>query len=153
MVTQLLDFAGWVPALYFAGALYTIVGWFLPPKRHPVVHHQPHAADVVCENVEAIAMALVIALTVKEFVAEAFVIPTGSMEPTILGTDRGKRQGDRLLALVEIDGLHPFEVQVALPTYRCGACNTEAVEPRDAVVDDLMKASAQAFRAAQLAAH
>jgi hypothetical protein len=55
--------------------------------------------------------------------------------------------------VVEIDGLHPFEVQVDLPTYRCGACKTESVEPRDAVVDDLMKASVNAFRSAQLTAH
>jgi hypothetical protein len=55
--------------------------------------------------------------------------------------------------VVEIDGLHPFEVEVDMPTYRCGACNTESVEPRDAVVEDLMKASAQAFRSAHLAAH
>jgi hypothetical protein len=67
--------------------------------------------------------------------------------------DKGSSGRVEAHRVVEIDGLHPFEVQVALPTYRCGACNTEAVEPRDAVVDDLMKASAQAFRAAQLAAH
>lgn len=53
---------------------------------------------------------------------------------------------------IEIDGLHPFEVQVDLPTYRCGACKRESVEPLDAVADDLMNASARAFRSAELAA-
>jgi hypothetical protein len=65
------------------------------------------------------------------------------------GGSSGRVESHRV---VEIDGLHAFEVQVDLPTFRCGACSTEAVEPRDAVVDDLMKASAQAFRSAQLAA-
>lgn len=66
--------------------------------------------------------------------------------------DGGSSGRVELHRVVEIDGLHPFEVQVELPTYPCGACNTEAVEPRDAVVDDLIKASAHAFRSAQLAA-
>lgn len=65
------------------------------PARDPL-------AEGVRENVEAVAMALVLALTVREFAFEAFVIPTGSMEPTILGVgtdeDGRKHQGDRLLA-------------------------------------------------------
>ncbi len=56
-------------------------------------------ADHVRENVEAIAMALILALTVKTFVYEAFQIPTSSMEPTILGANaRKNKPGDRLLA-------------------------------------------------------
>lgn len=49
------------------------------------------------ELVESLAMALVLALVVREFAFEAFKIPTGSMEPTILGDGRD-RKGDRLLA-------------------------------------------------------
>jgi hypothetical protein len=52
--------------------------------------------------------------------------------------------------VVEIDGLHPFDVRVDLPTYRCAACHTESVEPGDTLVEDLMKASAHAFRSAQV---
>ena len=59
-----------------------------------------HPADVARENVEAIVMALIIALTVREFLYEAFLIPTASMEPTIVGQEpsEGRKHGDRLLA-------------------------------------------------------
>jgi len=53
--------------------------------------------------------------------------------------------------VLEMKGLEPFGVQVDLPKYRCAACGRESVEPRDAMVDDLMKASVQAFRAAEVA--
>ncbi|MCE9636719.1 MAG: signal peptidase I [Planctomycetes bacterium] len=55
---------------------------------------KPEAAQ---EMIEALATALVLALVVREFGFEAFKIPTGSMEPTILGDGRD-RKGDRLLA-------------------------------------------------------
>ncbi|HEX5103940.1 MAG TPA: S26 family signal peptidase, partial [Pirellulaceae bacterium] len=37
------------------------------------------------ETVESIAMAVILALLFRGFVAEAFVIPTGSMAPTLRG--------------------------------------------------------------------
>src|SRR3954469_13081734 len=37
------------------------------------------------ETVEAIAVAFILAFLVRGFVAEAFVIPTGSMAPTLMG--------------------------------------------------------------------
>src|SRR6186713_3703371 len=37
------------------------------------------------ETVESIAMAVILALLFRGFVAEAFVIPTGSMAPTLEG--------------------------------------------------------------------
>src|SRR5262245_1765067 len=37
------------------------------------------------ETVESIAMAIILALLFRGFVAEAFVIPTGSMAPTLMG--------------------------------------------------------------------
>ncbi|MBX3637486.1 MAG: hypothetical protein KF683_19125 [Rubrivivax sp.] len=49
------------------------------------------------------------------------------------------------------DGLQPVAVHVDLPAYRCAACGHECVEPRDTLVSDLMKASAHAFRSAQIA--
>jgi len=59
-----------------------------------------HAADILRENVESIVMALIIALACREFLYEAFLIPTASMQPTILGKAprEGREQGDRLLA-------------------------------------------------------
>src|ERR1700758_2260490 len=37
------------------------------------------------ETVESIAVALILALLIRAFAAEAFVIPTGSMAPTLMG--------------------------------------------------------------------
>ena len=44
-----------------------------------------HPPDTVREYVESIAMAVILALVFRNFVAEAFVIPTGSMAPTLTG--------------------------------------------------------------------
>jgi hypothetical protein len=52
---------------------------------------------------------------------------------------------------VELAGLERFGVEIDLPSYRCPSCAREYVEPRDTMVNDLMKASAHAFRSAQLA--
>jgi len=40
------------------------------------------------DNLEAIAMAVVMALLLKHFVVEAYKIPSGSMQPTLIGDDR-----------------------------------------------------------------
>lgn len=42
---------------------------------------------VVAENIECFAIAVVMALILKHFIIEAYKIPTGSMQPTILGND------------------------------------------------------------------
>jgi len=49
------------------------------------------------ENVEAIAIAVVMALVIRHFAIEAFKIPTESMAPTLLGDRNGKGTGDRIL--------------------------------------------------------
>ena len=51
-----------------------------PPKDEP----KPHDGGWR-ETVESIAMAVILALLFRGFVAEAFVIPTGSMAPTLRG--------------------------------------------------------------------
>jgi signal peptidase I len=61
-----------------------------------------HAADRpldlwFAEQVEAIAIAIAMALVLKFFVIEAYQIPTGSMQPTILG-DAATGIKDRVLA-------------------------------------------------------
>ncbi|MEQ8763167.1 MAG: signal peptidase I [Planctomycetota bacterium] len=43
---------------------------------------------VVRENIEAFAIAIIMALILKFFCIEAFKIPTGSMQPTLIGADR-----------------------------------------------------------------
>lgn len=52
-----------------------------PPQRGP---HQ----DASRETLESIAFAFVLALMFRTFVAEAFVIPTGSMAPTLFGRNK-----------------------------------------------------------------
>lgn len=49
------------------------------------------------ENLEAIAISIAMALVLKFFVVEAYQIPTGSMQPTILG-DRMAGIADRIFA-------------------------------------------------------
>lgn len=51
----------------------------------------------IAEQVEAIAIAIAMALVLKFFVIEAYQIPSGSMQPTILG-DPGTGIRDRILA-------------------------------------------------------
>ena len=57
------------------------------PKRTPAPapKKQPTADQGWRETVESIAMAVILALLFRGFVAEAFVIPTGSMAPTLQG--------------------------------------------------------------------
>ena len=49
------------------------------------------------ENVEAVAIAIVMALVIRQFAIEAFKIPTESMAPTLLGETGGGGVGDRIL--------------------------------------------------------
>jgi len=50
--------------------------------------------------------------------------------------------------VLQLNGLEAFGVQVELPKLRCPSCGRESVPPEKAMVDDLMKASANAFRSA-----
>lgn len=42
----------------------------------------------VAENIECLAIAIAMALILKHFLVEAYKIPTGSMQPTIIGNDK-----------------------------------------------------------------
>jgi hypothetical protein len=64
------------------------------------------------------------------------------------GGASGRVESHRTIA---VGGQHAFDVQLEMPTFRCPACQRECVEPVDVVAADLMKASARAFRTAQLA--
>lgn len=49
---------------------------------------KPPTIVVVRETVESLAVAFILALLFKAFIAEAFVIPTGSMAPTLMGAHK-----------------------------------------------------------------
>ncbi|MGC8640794.1 MAG: signal peptidase I [Isosphaeraceae bacterium] len=53
--------------------------------RKSVKHNEPPATEGHRDTVEAIVVAFILALVVRGFEAQAFVIPTGSMAPTLMG--------------------------------------------------------------------
>lgn len=65
------------------------------------------------------------------------------------GGASSRAQATRLL---ELSGLEAFGVYVELPKLRCSVCCREYVPPGEVIVDDLMKASTRAFRAAAVSA-
>ena len=56
-------------------------------KKPPDARAAPEwlSAAAIRETIESIAIALVLALLIRAFEAEAFVVPTGSMAPTLMG--------------------------------------------------------------------
>lgn len=83
-------------------------------------HPQQTKKSVLREYVEAIGIALVLALFIRTFIVQAFKIPSGSMEPTLL-------IGDHLLVNKFIYGIkNPFTGETWVPITR--------PEPRDIIV-------------------
>src|SRR6186713_724638 len=59
-----------------------------PPSPAPPRSHSPEQQNTVKgikETIESILIAFILAFVFRAFVVEAFVIPTGSMAPTLLG--------------------------------------------------------------------
>ena len=54
----------------------------------PTSQEPPPRGLVIRETVESLAVAFILALLFKAFIAEAFVIPTGSMAPTLMGAHK-----------------------------------------------------------------
>jgi signal peptidase I len=81
-----------------------LIAGFLTETAHEALQleHKPEPqerdGETASDFIESVATAFILALIVREFVLEAFKIPTGSMEPTIYGERYGTREGDRLLA-------------------------------------------------------
>jgi signal peptidase I len=55
------------------------------PPNSPLTAPSPSTSHVIRETVESIVIAFVLAFLFRTFEAEAFVIPTGSMAPTLMG--------------------------------------------------------------------
>lgn len=58
---------------------------------------QESGLSILKDNLEAIAIAIVMALVIRHFCVEAFEIPTRSMEPTLHGAQDHDNVGDRIL--------------------------------------------------------
>src|SRR5215831_14105293 len=80
--------------------------------RQPLPRSTPPAKSVFREYSEAILVALVLALVIRTFFVQAYKIPSGSMEPTLLVGDHilvnkmiyGVRMPDSILGL-QVPGL------------------------------------------------
>ncbi|MCX8043234.1 MAG: signal peptidase I [Desulfobacterota bacterium] len=71
-------------------------------QRNATIRRGIIASVVTRENIEAILIAIVLALVIRAFVVQAFKIPSGSMEPTLL-------IGDHILVCKFIYGINlPF---------------------------------------------
>src|SRR5438067_1914272 len=58
------------------------------PTRQPAANDPPRASGISSgtrETIECVAIAFALAFLFKTFEAEAFMIPTGSMAPTLMG--------------------------------------------------------------------
>ena len=77
-----------------------------------------YASPTVVNNVESIAVAIILALLFRAFIAEAFVIPTGSMAPqTRTFLDGGQLRND-VLILGGLGGGGQDRVPLHLPDHR-----------------------------------
>jgi len=72
------------------------------------------------------------------------------LEPDGLEVEKRLELDGLELDVLELDGLNAFGVQLELPKFRCPGCGRESLPPQKSVLDDLMKASANAFRSAQV---
>ncbi len=75
-------------ALYLVGGamlLWGVFRTFFPAQQAVKKKTRPESADGLRETVESLVVAFILAFLFKSFEAEAFVIPTGSMAPTLLG--------------------------------------------------------------------
>lgn len=62
----------------------------------------------------------------------------------------GKEATVEATRVLELNGLDAFGVRVEMPKFRCHGCGRESVPPGKVVIDDMMKASANAFRSAEV---
>ncbi len=64
------------------------------PDIHPLRPKALEQAPLLRDLIESFTFAIIMALVIKSFLAEAYKVPTGSMEPTIHGA---QENGDRIL--------------------------------------------------------
>ncbi|MFH1551224.1 MAG: signal peptidase I [Planctomycetota bacterium] len=64
----------------------------------------------ICENLESLVIALILSVVIRQYVAEAYKIPTGSMQPTLMGdNDADEGYGDRIVVDKMYYHFHPVK--------------------------------------------
>ena len=71
-----------------------------PANRKKNAETSQEEVQSVRETIESIVVAFILAFLFRAFVAEAFVIPTGSMAPTLMGVMRTQRTRCKLCRMV-----------------------------------------------------
>lgn len=78
-----------LPGEFLAGAVSGLVfgseRLMKKPDKSSQPRYEPRGYGVIRDYVESVAMAIILALLFRMFLLEAFVIPTGSMAPTLHG--------------------------------------------------------------------
>src|SRR6516225_3057201 len=80
------------------------------------------------ETVEAIVVAMILAFLIRGFEAEAFVIPTGSMAPTLMGRHKEVTcpQCNEVYAVNAADEVDGHEMNVRVVAGTCPNCHYQA---------------------------
>lgn len=72
--------------MYTFGRVVATAATIVPMAEPPANHHAPRQPrNTAIDVVQSLLVAFVLAMTFRGFVAEGFVIPTGSMAPTLMG--------------------------------------------------------------------
>ena len=70
----------------------------VPTDAQPATGGPPRRRSRVREDIEAVILAVIFVIIIREYVAEAYKIPTGSMEPTLMGDSvPGRGDGDNII--------------------------------------------------------
>ena len=98
-----------------AGAPYSLRPVRPPRRRRPRdAGFNPMSRD----NIEALTMAIIMAVMLKYFIVEAYKIPTGSMQPTLLGNeDTGHLRPDHRRQALSYHFRDPERFEVAVFKY------------------------------------
>src|SRR5579885_1470286 len=85
-------------------------------KTQPAEYPPPQPNSIVREYAEAFGIAIILALIIRTFFIQAYKIPSGSMEPTLLIGDHilvnkldfGLRMPDSLFGARPLSGIIPY---------------------------------------------
>jgi signal peptidase I len=102
----------------------------MPSPKPPTAPKNPPPANAWIEGVKTIGLAAVLAIGMRQFVAQAFFIPSGSMEPTLAIDDR--LMVDKLS--YRLASPQRGDVVVFTPPPAAAKCTRTATPPKDAYI-------------------